>query len=1094
MAQTKTLLRGFYGGELAEEMFSRVDDAKYAPGAAKLRNVLVKPNGPVVSRPGMQFVRAVRDAGAAALKTTRVVTFAYSATQQLCVEIGGGYFRFHSFGATLLATTTQYVASATVTFDSTTEKIAWTAHSLSTNDPVQFTTTGTMPTATGGNITAGVTYYAIVIDANTIQISRTLSGAPIDILTNGTPTITGHRPYGLGDAVTNIGVAYVCILAHIGHTPPNATYWYALSSNGAGSFIYEIPNAYQWAYLFDITYTQSADVMSFAHPNYPLGELRRLSATNWSFSPAPLTPIAAPTGLAGAATVGDALSVSTITGSTPTQSTFTLNSDPGWLVGDEVYLDALVGNGTFTFEANSISNSTYPLQGSAGGPFSGQAIIDSYTGGASPIFKLRTTDGYRITIHAGTYTANTGRVRNVNLATAQTQTYVLTVVGPNNEESVASSPVTVTNNLAVTGSFNVLTWNAYAGAVRFKLYKQQTGIYGFIGQTDGAVLTFTDNNIGPALNLTPPIADTSLAGTDYPSAVGYFEGRRVLAATAAHPQDIWLTRSGTENNLTYSIPVQDTDRIYRRIAAREVVTIRHVVPLNNLVLLTSGGEFRVTSSINDVLTPSDFVARPQSYIGCTTVTPQMVNNSVVFVANRSNHIREMGYTWQAQGYTTGDLSLRAFHLFDSRSIIDSAYSKSPLPLLWFVSSNGWLLSLTYVPDEQVGAWSRHDTDGLFESCCVVSEGNEDRLYVVVQRTVNSVMVRYIERMGIQNYVTTRDCFNVDAGLLFDGTNVTGVTITVPSSGYVFPGDYPIAANTIVNIAAAGGPVFGVKAVVVTPGTPANFAVAHTFLTGDPTTLAGNGPAGTGTAPTGLAFATVYYVIKIDGGNIRLASSAANAFAGVALACSTAGTSVGVAGDLGDQLCDTTGTYRATIITVRDWQTATGQLNIALPFPLTGTQWAWARKKIVLLDHIVGKTVSILNEGVVNNQQVVAQNSQGIGVVLSSPSIHVNVGLPYSAEIQTMPFLVGDTAAGQGRTKNISRVWLRMVQSSGFDHSPTGLTDDYHAMQFDLPGLHNGDALVNIEGNWSDYGQLFIRNQDPLPLHIVGIVLEASLGS
>src|SRR4051812_6123604 len=98
------------------------------------------------------------------------------------------------------------------------------------------------------------------------------------------------------------------------------------------------------------------------------------------------------------------------------------------------------------------------------------------------------------------------------------------------------------------------------------------------------------------------------------------------------------------------------------------------------------------------------------------------------------------------GYITGDLSLRAPHLFDGLDVVDLAFSKAPFPFVWMVSSDGTLLGLTYIPEQQLGAWHRHDTDGLFESCAVVAEGSEDVLYVVVQRTVGGVSVRYVERL------------------------------------------------------------------------------------------------------------------------------------------------------------------------------------------------------------------------------------------------------------------------------------------------------------------------------------------------------------
>lgn len=56
-------------------------------------------------------------------------------------------------------------------------------------------------------------------------------------------------------------------------------------------------------------------------------------------------------------------------------------------------------------------------------------------------------------------------------------------------------------------------------------------------------------------------------------------------------------------------------------------------------------------------------------------------------------MRELAYNWQAGGFVTGDLSIRAPHLFDDFEIVDMAFGKSPQPVVWFVSSSGCLIGL-----------------------------------------------------------------------------------------------------------------------------------------------------------------------------------------------------------------------------------------------------------------------------------------------------------------------------------------------------------------------------------------------------------------
>lgn len=593
---------------MSPEMFGRVDDVKFQTGAATMRNFVALPQGPAENRAGTKFVREVKNSANA----TRLIPFTYSTTQTMVIEVGAGYFRFHTQGATL---------------------------------------------------------------------------------TPGSPAAyNGATTYAVGDLVSSGGVNYYCIAATTGNAPPNATYWYALPSG-----IYEIPNPYAAADLFNIHYVQSADVLTLVHPGYAPRELRRLGATQWTLTTINFAaPISAPTGL------------------------------------------------TLT----------------------------------------------RSLVH-----------------TEYNYTYVVTAVASDDvSESVASSSATIAGDFGKAGYYITISWSAVSGASRYRVYKLQGGLYGFIGET--ATTSIVDDNIAPDMGITPPVYDTVFASTNnYPGAVSYFEQRRIFAGTNNSPQTMWMTRSGTESDMSYSIPTEDTDRIKFRVAAREANTIRHIVPLTQLLALTSAAEWRISPVNSDVITPTTISVRPQSYIGASNVQPSIVNNTVIYCAARGGHVRELGYSWQASGFVTGDLSLRAPHLFDTYNIVDMCYSKSPHPLLWFVSDNGRLLGMTYVPEQQVNAWHWHDTDGTFESCTAVAEGNEDALYVIVKRTIGGATKRYVERFETREITSIEDCFFVDSGLSYDGTNTTATTVTVTGGTTWGSGDtLTITASTSTFIAGDVGDV------------------------------------------------------------------------------------------------------------------------------------------------------------------------------------------------------------------------------------------------------------------------------------------------
>jgi len=93
-------------------------------------------------------------------------------------------------------------------------------------------------------------------------------------------------------------------------------------------------------------------------------------------------------------------------------------------------------------------------------------------------------------------------------------------------ESKPSEEVTTTNDLYTSGNKNTLSWNAVAGVDSYYVYKYQSGMYGYIGQTQDT--RFEDTGVAPDMAKTPPqYKDIFNKADHYPSAVSYHQQRRV---------------------------------------------------------------------------------------------------------------------------------------------------------------------------------------------------------------------------------------------------------------------------------------------------------------------------------------------------------------------------------------------------------------------------------------------------------------------------------------------------------------------------------------------------------------------------------------
>jgi hypothetical protein len=847
MANVRTFTRSFGGGELSPEMLGRIDDVKYQTGLAQCRNFIIRPHGPAVNRPGTRFVREVKDS----TKKVRLIPFIYNSTQAMVVEFGDGYCRFHAEAGTLLDGDVPYEIESPYSEDDLPD-----IHYVQSHDVL----TLTHPDHRVYELRRlGTTSWTLTVVDFSAQIIPPSSVAATATTTDAKYTydyvVTAISKDGISESGPSTRAScYGNVLETGGY---NTISWSAVTGASRYRVYKRLGGVY--GYIGNTTERSIVDDniapdMSITPPIY-----------DESFSSSSILSVPVTNGGSGY-------------GDTP---------------ATDVIGQILVSShgGGYTWASVSITDST-------GSGATAEAIIRDVTyaipGDGAP--QMITVVGAIVGIRVLTAGSGYSDTPTVIITGDGGGAYAYAVVSPAGVDGPASVQLDIADPTGQGASIvPIISGGVITGV---------SVVNGGQGYTDPEVVMVNDAGGSGAVFGTP------LVITPRPAAVSYYEQRRCFAGGSAYPLNIWMTKSGTESLMSYSLPIRDDDRISVRVAAREGGTIRHIVPLSQLIILTSEAEWRVTSVNNDAITPASISVKPQSYIGASNVQPVIVNNSLVYCAARGGHVRELGYNWQANGFISGDLSLRAIHLFDAHEILDMAFAKAPQPIIWFVSDSGKLLGLTYVPEQQVGAWHQHDTDGVFESCAVIPEGSEDYLYVIVKRTIGGVVKRYVERME-----SRQDAFFVDSGLIYNGA----------------PSD------------------------------------------------------------------------EISG-----------------------------------------------------------------------------------LDHLEGKTVSILADGAVHAQRVVTDGK----ITLSAEASVVHAGLPIQADLETLPVAFQVDGYGQGRQKNVNKIWVRVDSSFGLRVGP----DSSHLTTIVSPATSQTQELqLMLTPSWQESGKVFIRQSDPLPLSVLSYTLEIAIG-
>jgi hypothetical protein len=385
--------------------------------------------------------------------------------------------------------------------------------------------------------------------------------------------------------------------------------------------------------------------------------------------------------------------------------------------------------------------------------------------------------------------------------------YVVTAVATQTQvESVATAPVTVSNDLTLQGNINTISWTAPAGATStttyYNVYKTTVnGFYGFVGSTTNT--TFTDDNIGPDYSQSPPqnVNPFATAG-NYPSSVTLFQQRLFWARTTNAPNGLFSSRVGGADleNLNRSTPLRADDSIDTAIFSGQATNINSLTSTSYLLGLASDGVYVIDGDGNGgpIFANSGPSMRKQVGRGASRL-PGIVADSVVFYCPAiGNSVRTLGFDYTVDGLKSNDVSIFSPHLFEGFLIVSWCYQREPRSIIWAVRNDGILLCFTWEEGQGVWGWTRCDTDGTVLSVCSISENAEDSVYLIVERVINGVTKTYVEQLASHLWTDVKQTCFVDCAVTatfttpvssvsglwhLDGaTNVAGIVDGVPVSG------------------------------------------------------------------------------------------------------------------------------------------------------------------------------------------------------------------------------------------------------------------------------------------------------------------------
>ena len=822
MADTITQA-SFNSGEWSPKLFARVDVAKYRSAAALLQNYFVDYRGGASTRPGTKYIQQAYNSAA----KVRIIPFQASFSIGYLLEFGAGYVRFYYQGTPVLETATSITSAAS----GPPEVFTDTAHGYNDNDWI---------------FVAGNYYIVQGATTNTFTLTDLFGNAintnPFTLPVNASRVYTITSPYAASELAIvkfaqNVNMMVLC---HPNHPPyvltlNTATNW-TLTAITFGSAITAPTSP---------AVTESSGLSSGStYYSYVVTSVDGNGQESGPSTPANGGPWADMRSVAGSTKI----TWSAVTGAVSYNIYKSIVSYFTTVPGGVQY--GFIGNvtGTQMIDSNiSADYSTCPPI--AENPFSGS--------GVQTITLTSAGSGYTAVPTLTLTAAPPGGTTATATVQAIASTPVLTSGGSNFSANQPNLNIcyftgglsiqvksigpggTITSYIIITPPTSPISSGSLVTTATY-LYSngyQPSNAAGATFSINWSTANISLTNAGAGYLTAPSVtfsggspgsgaaATTTLgaASSGNPTVPTFFQQRLVLAGPPGSPQQFNMSQTGNYFNFDVSNPVQADDAIQGTLVSGVLNAIKSLISMpSGMIALTDRLAYLINGgTAGTAVTPSAITAQAQAYNGASDVPPIVANYDVLYVQAKGSIVRDLAYNFYINVYTGTDISVLSSHLFYGYTVNEWAWAEEPFKVVWAVRSDGTMLTLTFLKEQDFIGWTHSvTTNGSFQSVAVVTEqtadaGVVDAVYTVVQRVIEGQTLQYIERVSERIFPNgVVDAWCVDCGIQYVGTPATnfsgaqflaGQTVTGLADGVIIP-PFTMPSNGAFTLATAASKV------------------------------------------------------------------------------------------------------------------------------------------------------------------------------------------------------------------------------------------------------------------------------------------------